>query len=181
MVAALDTNAVIDVCNDTVRIGAVVGHFSKHENDQLIITAQVMSELTLPSNFAKLAAVCRFDEQRYFTIGHSVIGGPDIIRGDNASRDRIQRFVLDAAKGYESYLKEKQLSGEAPVSAQVWNRRNNRQSDAVAYERACELGCDTFVTTDRKLKNRVPLTNECKIVSLSDFVSELSASSMSRS
>jgi len=179
MRAALDTNAIIDLCSSDAWIDRVVRHFASNPNDSLVLVAPAMDEVERldeqgRANLERLEAVCIRDEQRYFTIGVSALDGPDVLRGDTAARDGIQRETRDIGRGYEKYRKQQEAQGLPVASIEKWHRRNNHQTDAVIYERAMELGCDLLVTGDvRDIKKRVPTTNSCRPVSLDDFIAAL--------
>jgi hypothetical protein len=179
MKAALDTNAIISLCGNDAWIDRVVRHFQDNPIDSLVLVVQAMDEVQRLSqeqraNLARLEAVCIRDEQRYFTLGLSVLDGPDVLRGDTAERDGIQREIRDVGHGYERYVRRQEAHGSPVASIEKWHKRINNQTDAVIYERATELGCNVLVTGDDKdITKKVPATNSCQPVSLADFIAGL--------
>src|SRR5690349_12474190 len=139
MKAALDTNAIIDLCSDDAWVDRVVGHFADKPNDSLALVAHAMDEVKRldvqgRANLRRLEAACTRDEQRYFTIGVSALDGPDVLRGDRAKRDGIQRETYDVGRAYERYRRQQEARGLPIASIEKWHSRNNRQTDAVIYE-----------------------------------------------
>lgn len=179
MKAALDANAIIDLCSNDAWADRVVRHFASNQNDGLVLVAHAIDEVQRLDehgwvNLRRLEAVCIRDEQRYFTLGVSALDGPDVLRGDTAERDGIQRETRDVGRTYERYRRQQLAQGLPVASIDKWHRRNNHQTDALVYERAVELGCDVLVTRDDKdITKKVPLTNSCQPVSLADFIAGL--------
>jgi hypothetical protein len=125
------------------------------------------------TNMQRLEAACVRDEQRYHALGESPLGGPDVLRGDTAARDGIQRETRDVGGAYETYRMRQAARGQPISSPEKWLKRTNNQTDALIYERAGELGCDLIVTDDPDIKGSVPATNSCQPIGLADFVARL--------
>ncbi len=180
MKVTLDTNAVINLCANGTDTIKVVEHFKAHPNDRIYIlakTADELKELTPYQNInlEKLDAAYESDSQQYFTIGVSVIGGPDGIRGNDATRDGIQKEVVDITGAYARYKTIQIKDGNPVKNIENWLKQNNHQSDAVLYERATELASDYFVSDDVRILKVVPISNACKPITLKEFVGLLSS------
>jgi hypothetical protein len=180
MKAALDTNAIIDLCSNDAWTDRAVRHFTENQNDSLVLVTHAMDEVHRLggqgwANLGRLEAVCIRDEQRYFTIGVSILGGPDVLRGDSTARDGIQRETQDVGRAYEEYRRQQAARGLPVADVAKWHKRNNRQTDAVIYERATELGCDLLITGDGDINGKVPAANNCQPIRLADFIARLNS------
>ena len=116
MKATIDTNAVINLCDDDANTNVVIGYFKTHTGDRIYVLAKTHDELKNMSahqaaNLAKLEAASDFDTQRYFTVGESVVGGADTIRSDNATHDGIQKEVIDVTGAYTQYKADQTRNG----------------------------------------------------------------------
>jgi hypothetical protein len=125
------------------------------------------------TNMQRLETACVRDEQGYFTLDKSALDGPDVLRGDTAARDGIQRETRDVGGAYETYRRRQESRGLTISDPEKWLKRTNNQTDALIYERAAELGCDLLVTDDPDIKGNVPATNSCQPIGLADFVARL--------
>ena len=177
MKAALDTNAIIDLCNNDSWTDRVARHFEANQQDTLFLVAHAWRELDEQKrgeqahvNLRRLVAVCARDDQRYFALNESKLG-LDALRGDTAENDGIQRVVHGIQQAYDRYRTQQQVSGLPIKSIERWIRKNNNQTDALIYERAAELGCDFLVTKDTGIK--VPATNRCQPITLAGFIETL--------
>jgi hypothetical protein len=180
MNATLDTSAVINLCNDDGETTKVVEYLKAHSDDAIYILAKTTDELkkltqTQQANLDRIDAVCARDKQRYFTIGESTIGGSDVIRGDSAAGDGIQKEIVDISGAYMKYHKTQIRGGNHVKGMEDWLKQNNHQSDAVLYERATELGCDYFVSNDGRFNKVISVTKSCKPVTLEEFLVLLSS------
>lgn len=178
MKAALETNAIINLCSNHASTDRVVRHFAGNPNDSLVLVAHAMDEVThldnqKRANLQRLETVSVRDEQRYYTLGASRLNGPDGLRGHTAARDGIQRETRDVGRAYERYRRQQAEQGLPINRAEKWLKRNNNQTDALIYERAVELGCDIIVTDDPDIKDHVPATNSCQPIGLTNFVAGL--------
>jgi hypothetical protein len=178
MKAALETNAIINLCSNDEWTDRVVRHFAANPNDDLVLVAHAMDEVMhldkqKRANLQRLEAACIRDEQRYYALGASALDGPDDLRGDTAARDGIQRETRDVGRAYERYRSQQAARGLPISRVEKWLKRNNNQTDALIYERAVELGCDIIVTDDLDIKDHFPATNSCQPVGLTDFVAGL--------
>jgi hypothetical protein len=178
MKVAFDTNAIINLCASDELTSKVVEYFNTHSGDILYIVATVREELKLDNldshqlnNYERLMAAITADEQAYFAVGVSSIGGNDVIRGNGAGRIGIQRIILDSKSAYEQYSKERMAKGLPPQDSKTWLNRNINQADAVIFERAEELGCD-YVVSDNKDILRAK-NSTCRPIKLAGLVALL--------
>jgi hypothetical protein len=97
MKVAFDTNAIIDLCGGDDSTDRVIAQLNSTPGAEVFIVAEVakQSDITrlIPAeraNFDRLDVASSLNNQRYFTIGVSAIGGSDMIRGDTALTHGIQ-------------------------------------------------------------------------------------------
>lgn len=178
MKVAFDTNAIIDLCENDEWTNRVVEHAEVASGIEVVIVAEVNKQLDMTkrtpaerTNFGRLEAVSGQDEQRYFTIGVSILDGGDVLRGDSALVHGIQRELYDLGGAYRRYSEEQVAAAQPVATIEKWLDHNNHQADAVIYERASELGCDYLVTSDKRINRVVPAGSVCKPITLADFLS----------
>jgi hypothetical protein len=128
------------------------------------------------SNWTLLQQRFTEDDTRYFTIGVSAIGGPDILAGGNGYSE-IRREVADTQAAFSTHNEERERQGKPPLDSRQWLNRNQRQADASIFSLAERLGCDVLVTTNLKDFKAVDTGQyNCRIVSLADFLNDLKTS-----
>jgi len=176
--AALDTDAIIDLCDNDTWVDRVARHFKTNQQDTLFLVAHAWGELDEKKrgeqervNLRRLEAACVRDNQRYFILGTSDLGGPDVMLGDTTKHDGILRVVHDIQPAYDRYWRDQEARGLPVKRIEKWIRKNNNQTDALIYARAAELGCDFLVTKDTDI--RVPATNRCQPITLASFLEKL--------
>lgn len=179
MKVAFDTNAIINLCSNDEWVERVAQYFQENEDSLLYIVLYVSEELAPDSltkkqqlNHDKLETSLTPDNQRYFTIGVSMIGGADVLRGDGAERLGIERIVLDKNSAYKEYSRQRKAKGLPPKDVRTWLNRNINQNDSVIFERAEQLDCD-YVVSDNKDILRAK-NSSCRPLKLADFVQLIS-------
>jgi hypothetical protein len=176
MRVAFDTNAIIKLCKSDDLTSSMVTHLTDHPTDSLILLSYAVEEFETKAsaqeliNFTRLEGASVRDYQRYFTIGVSYLDGPDVLRGDSAMADGIQKEVYDIKSAYEEYVEAQRENGNPVKDVKKWLAQNNHQADAVIYERAAELSCDHLVTMDDRIKRVVPRTHSCSPIAFDDFM-----------
>lgn len=175
MKIALDTNAIINLCKSD-ELTSTIAKYLDDADTQLILVSYAVEEFAAKAssqellNFKRLENASMHDEQRYFTLGVSHLDGPDVLRGDGAIIDGIQKEVYNIGSAYEEYRANQLRDGNSVKDIQKWLAQNNHQADAVIYERATELNCDYLVTMDDRIKRVVPPTHSCQPINLNEFM-----------
>lgn len=156
MKISLDTSTLINLCKNKDNVLNKFINYIKKKDILVFMSLTAQAEfikgLTEEEkiNFNKLSKYVTYDNQKYVTVGESVVGDPDIIPG---SAFEGFNMPLDSKKAYLKSGSRKTIHG--------WIKK--KQTDATVYSRAVDLGCDYLITEnikdfkgkDKKFKTKI--------------------------
>lgn len=159
----LDTNAVIAICESASSLARLTDYSRKNYEDSFFIPSYVADEFTEgdSSNPQYLALISHptveVGEDHFFTIGVSMIGGPDIIAAGSSGYQNV---------GYseEDYKK----SGS---KKDYWTWRKRKINDRLISEMAESRQCDAIVSENLKDFSKIPSSYDIKVITMDELMS----------
>lgn len=158
----LDTNAVIAICKSNEMLGKFLNYGKNNPQDAFFIPSYVADEFNEgdPMNllYSELIAQGNVEvgEDHFFTIGVSMIGGPDILAGGSSGYESIDYTI----EGYRRSGSKKDY----------WTWRKRKINDRLISEMAESRLCDAIVSENLKDFSKIPSSYDIKITTLNDLL-----------
>ncbi|MEX2210122.1 MAG: hypothetical protein WD603_01850 [Patescibacteria group bacterium] len=162
---ALDTNALIAICESDEMTKTLFGRLTNHKM-KAVVNKRTLEEFskrpdsTQLANYSKLSPCLVNDDQQFFTLDESNLDGGDPLPS-HTYESMVKDYSEEAYKAYEERAK-------APLSRAEWVRR--LQGDPTIYAWAELTGCDYFVTDDDKLRRKIPANLGPRAISVDSFI-----------
>lgn len=159
----LDTNAVIAICKSTSSLERFTDYSRKNYEDSFFIPSYVADEFVEGDSgnaqYLELISLPNVEvgEDHFFTIGISMLGGPDILAGGSSEYQNI---------GYseEDYKK----SGS---KKDYWTWRKRKINDRLISEMAESRQCDGIVSENLKDFSKIPSSYDIKVITMDELMS----------
>jgi len=161
MKIALDTNAVINICKVNSNVEQILNYMQSNPTFKLFINKRVVEEFNKHNsqnelkNLNVLLDKVNLNSKQYFTIGVSMIDGPDTIPPES-----YDFFNKD-------FSEQKYVESGTSKTKTEWVRKY--QADPTIYSIANDYLCDFLVTDNRKDFQKAAKKFHTKIISIADF------------
>lgn len=158
----LDTNAVIATCKSTSSLERFTDYSRKNYEDIFFIPSYVADEFVEGDSgnpqYLELISLPNVEvgKDHFFTIGVSMIGGPDIIAGGSSGYQNV---------GYseEDYKK-------SDSKKDYWTWRKRKINDRLISEMAESRQCDAIVSENLKDFSKIPSSYDIKIITMAELM-----------
>lgn len=158
----LDTNAVIAICDSANSLANFIQYLQQNPNDSFFIPSYVADEFTEGEHenlqYVELLSQPSIEtgDDHFFTIGVSMLGGPDILASGSSG-------YQDIGYSEEDYKK----SGS---KKDYWTWRKRKINDRLISEMAESRQCDAIVSENLKDFSKIPSSYKIEIISVDKFL-----------